>query len=71
MKHKVEFIRQKEYDKNCKTCNGNGILFEGTVLGVEIKEPEHCDTCKGTGIILGTNYIMVTNGMAFDVDGFK
>ena len=55
-KPKVEFIRQKSSDKPCYICKG---------------KKKKCRACDGTGVFKDNHYIMIANGIAFDVEGIK
>lgn len=51
-----EIIRQESSDKNCYICKG---------------KDKECNTCDGTGIFKDNHYIIIHNGMAFQMDLIK
>ena len=60
-KNKIEIIRQASSDLPCYGCDGEGTL----------EDKSKCPNCKGTGIFVDNHYIMIVNGMAFNMDSIK
>lgn len=57
-----EIIKQESSDKECYICNGYGYDNESS---------EDCETCDGTGVFKDNHYIIIANGIAFQMDSIK
>ena len=71
-KNKVEIIKCESSNKKCYICDGTGIVIEeGQCCGQVIECEQQCHFCEGTGIFKDNHYILIANGMAWDMDTIK